>query len=439
MSWLWVLAGIAVLGLMVLVHEWGHFIVAKLFGVRVKVFSIGFGPRLFGRKRGHTDYRLSLIPLGGYVSMAGDNPLSEREGAPYEFLSKPRWQRALIALAGPTINILMAVLLLFVLFQYSFEQREYADKPAEVHYVLADTPASAAGVQAGDLIVRIGEAERPTWNEVEIETALNGRNTLPVTLLRDGERLEIKIQPRLVGVHDIPFVGWLPFSPLVINAVEPGMPAARAGLEVGDEIVAVNGVPTTETGQQGFVDRIQGSEGSPVLLKVRRGEETFEKEIAPEERLWGERKAYYIGVGIGPRTVSVRLGPVEAFRESVAQNVNNTDLLFRLLRRLVVGQADLNTVQGPIGITMISGQAAQLGWVPLLNLMAMISINLGILNLLPIPILDGGHITLFAIEGALGRDVSLRAKERIIQVGFVLLVTLFVVVMYNDVMRYFFR
>ena len=439
MNIFYMLIGLGVLGLMVVIHEWGHFAAARYFKVRVLTFSIGFGPRLFGIKRGGTDYCVRAIPLGGYVKMAGENIFEEREGAPDEFHSKPRWQRSIIAFAGPLINIVFAVLLLTVLYQFRYERPAFLDEPARIHAIAPESVAGKAGLQKDDLIVQIGARMNPTWEEVETETALTSNKPLSVVIERSGERIQHTLEAELRGQYDIPVIGWIPYVPIVLNQVEPGEPAAEAGLQVRDEVVAVDGELTAQLGQAGLIKKIQNSEGRPVQLTIRRDGETLEIPVSPREREVNGEKRYLMGVLLGPRVDSVQLGPIEAFNAAVATNVRFTGILLELLQRMVTGRTNMGSVQGPIGITVISGQAAQQGWQSLFPLMALISINLGVLNLLPIPILDGGHITLFAIEGLLRRDLSLRIKERFLQFGFLVMMLLFVAVTYNDIMRYFFR
>ncbi|MFQ5723179.1 MAG: RIP metalloprotease RseP [Terriglobia bacterium] len=435
-----ILVGLFVLGLMVLAHEWGHFVVARLLRVRVDIFSIGFGPRLFGWRRGPTDYRVSAVPLGGYVKMAGDDLGQGRAGAPDEFLSKPRWQRALIILAGPTMNILLAIVLLAGLYTVAGYQRAaYLDQPPRLAGVEPDTPAARAGLGAGDLVVELDGRPTPTWEDVRLATLLGGKEPLAVTIERGTERFTLVLQPELRGRRQVGFVGWVPYNPLVVTEVEPGMPAAQAGLEVGDEIVAVEGESTSVLGAEGFVERIQASAGASLPLTIRRGGESLEVEVRAEERAWRGETRYFLGIGIGPRLVSQKLGPVAALKQSLAGNWRFAGVLLEVLQRLFTGRASLRQLEGPIGITILSGRAAQLGLASLISLMALISINLGALNLLPIPILDGGHLFVLAIEGARRRDLSLRFKELVTQVSFVLLMLLFAFVMFNDIRRYFFH
>jgi regulator of sigma E protease len=305
--------------------------------------------------------------------------------------------------------------------------------------VLPDSAAAQAGILPGDVIVQIAEKRNPTWEDVQVEIALGGEEPLAARISRAGEEFELVVQPELGEGQDMPVVGWMPYLPLVITEVEPGMPADAAGLKVGDEIAALEEESTTQLGASSFVERIQSSQGAPLQLTVKRAGEEFEIEVRAQEREWRGRTAYFLGIQIGPRVTSVDLSPLEALKTSVAENLRMAGLLYKLIHRLFAGRASLQAVQGPIGIVNLSGQAAQLGWGPLMHLMAIISVNLGILNLLPIPILDGGHIAMLGIEGIRRRDLSLRVKERFLQLGFMLLMLLFVVVMYNDVMRYFFR
>lgn len=439
MSVFWILVGVFVLGLMVLAHEWGHFVVAKFLGVRVDIFSIGFGARLLGWRRGGTDYRLSVLPLGGYVKMAGDNPSADRTGAPDEFLSQLRWRRALIVLAGPATNVVLAVVLLAGLYAVHFEQPAYLDAPARLEGVVAGSPAAQAGLQKGDVVVELAGIQNPTWEQLQLETLLGGKEAISVALARGEERFTRLLKPELRGPRDTAFIGWYPYDPVVVTEVDPKLPAARAGLRAGDEIVAVDGVSTSEVGPGGLVEHVQKSQGAPLQFELRRNGKSLDLAVAAEERTWQGQTGYFLGVRLGRRVHSVRLGPVAALRQSLEDNLRFTGLLFTLLERLLTGRVSVETLEGPIGITVLSGQAAQLGLGSLANLMAIISINLAVLNLLPIPVLDGGHLALLAVEGVRRRDLSLGFKERVTQVGLMLILLLFAVVMYNDIVRYFLR
>lgn len=440
MNLFWILVGIFVLGLMVLVHEWGHFIVAKLLGVRVDVFSIGFGPRLFGRRRGDTDYRVSILPLGGYVRMAGDSPGQERAGAPCEFLSKPRWQRVLIALAGPTMNILMAVVLLAGVFAYRYERPAFLSEPAVIGSVREASPAARAGFEPGDRLVRFGQVQNPTWEEVLTEAALSATGPVPVEVERAGSRHSLQLDLPEGAQNDPARVGWLPDSRLVVQTVLTGSPGERGGLRPGDVLLAFNGEPLRPSAAQEnpLSERLQQSKDQPVVLTVDRQGAREGVTVTP---VFGDHpagKRWVLGVTVTERMERKDLSLGQALGESVEENVRVAALMVELVGRLLTRRASLAAVSGPVGIVRISGEAGQQGgWLALIHLMAAVSLSLGILNLFPIPILDGGHIVMLAIEGALRRDLSLRLKEIIIQVGLVFLVLLFVVVLYNDIARIF--
>src|SRR6516164_3975238 len=234
-----------VLGIMILVHELGHFAAAKYFGVRVEVFSIGFGKRLAGFRRGETDYRISALPLGGYVKMAGENPLEARSGAPDEFMSHPRWQRFVIAIAGPAMNILLAVGLLTGVYMVHYEHPVYFDQPAVIGWVLDNSPAAKADIQAGDRIVRIDGVQNPTWEDVLLKVAIDSNQPLNVAVQRGNQILEKQVKPEHAGNDPDQYrtIGWVQDEPITVTQLEPSMPAAKAGIQLGDQIVGINGIP----------------------------------------------------------------------------------------------------------------------------------------------------------------------------------------------------
>jgi regulator of sigma E protease len=421
------------LGVMVLVHEWGHFVIARLFGVRVEVFSIGFGTRLFGIKRGPTDYRLSALPLGGYVRMAGDNPAEERRGDPDEFLSKPRWQRVLIALAGPTTNFLMAVLLTAALFMHGGEQPSYADKPVVVAGVVKDSPAQKAGIQPGDHIVSFGGVKDPTWDRLALELALSAPgHSEPVTIERNDQLIttSVESQPQPFTV-----IGY-PAEPVIVGSVAHGLPAEKAGLKEGDVIVAASGQKLMAPSQ--FSEIVQQSAGNPMTLEILRDGQPQTLQLRP---IWGDpgdgMPRWQIGITFRFVTSPRRYSAPQALVKATQFHIVLANKLIYLVGELFTGRVSLKQVQGPLGIVQESSRAAKRGFGDLISLMALVSLNLAILNLLPIPILDGGHILMLSIEGLLRRDLSLKIKERFVTVGMVFLLLVFLIVMYNDVLRLF--
>jgi regulator of sigma E protease len=424
-----------VLGIMIIVHEFGHFAAAKLFGVRVETFSVGFGKRLLGFRRGDTDYRLSLIPLGGYVKMSGENILEQRTGADYEFMSHPRWQRFIIAVAGPFMNIMLAVVLLTAVFMIRYEHPMYLDKPAVIGWVLPGSPADKAGIQPGDRIVQIAGLTNPAWEDVEPKTMLNANQPLPLDVDRNGEILHKTVTPVATGPEQIGDPGWAPDQPNTVTEIEPNMPAASAGLHVGDNIVAVNGQTTRSTAA--MIRILQENKDKPITLSVVRDGKDVQISVTPK-LMKGENgapDAYRIGIHSNPMHVD-KLSLGQAFQRSLEQNRKYSLLVFDLVGKMIQRKASIKQVSGPIEIARASGAAAQQpGWTPLLALMAAISLNLGIFNLFPFPILDGGMILMLAIEGLRRRDISLAVKERVYQVAFVLLVLFAVLVIFNDISK----
>lgn len=420
-----------VLGVMVLVHEWGHFVVAKAFGVRVEVFSIGFGPRLFGRKRGDTDYRVSALPLGGYVKMAGDNPLEERAGAPDEFLSKPRWQRALVAIAGPAMNVITAVVLIAAIYIYGSRQPAYLDRPMVLAGVIQDSAAAKAGLQAGDRVVQVGDARNPTWDRARLElmTTLPG-HTLPVVVDRSGKQRSLNVT---VGPYMEDVFGY-PADKVIVDSVSPGMPAERGGLRSGDQILAVDGKSVPNAAELPPV--VEDSQGEVLDILVERGDRELHFDIRPERvKLPSGATHWQIGVMPTGEMTERHMSVGPAIEESVVLNALLGRQICYVVADLFTGRMSLKQLEGPLGIARESGRAAREGVAELLSLMAVIGMNLAILNLLPIPPLDGGHMLFLLIEGTMRRDMSVRVKERFVTVSMVFLLLVFAIVMYNDVLR----
>lgn len=425
-----------VLGFMILIHEFGHYAAAKYFGVRVEVFSIGFGKRLLGFRRGDTDYRISAIPLGGYVKMSGENPMDERTGDPGEFLSHPRWQRFVVALAGPFMNVLLAFGLWVGIFMVHYEYSAVLDGPAIIGWIVPGTPAASAGIQSGDQIVSVDGIENPNWEQVAYKEALSPNQPLKFGILRKGEISEVTMTPRPVGRNQAGDLGLVPKEPAFIaTMIEPGMPAEKAGMKVGDRILTVNGkeVPALEF----LIDMLSRTRNQPLdIVALRNGQQmhfTVTPTLAPGSP--GGEMRYRIGLASNPTRV-VRLPFVAAVGKSAAECKKNSSLILELLQKMVERKVSIRQVDGPIGIGSAIGSAArQAGWTPLLEVTAIISLNLGIFNLMPIPILDGGVILLLFIESLMQRDISLHIKERIYQAAFVFLVLFAVTVIYNDIMK----
>ncbi len=424
-----------ILGFMILIHEFGHYAVAKLLGVRVEQFAIGFGKRLFGFRRGETDYRINAIPLGGYVKMSGENPMDVRTNDPGEFMSHPRWHRFFIAIAGPAMNILFAVGLLTCVYMVHYEYPAVLDEPAVIGWVTQDTPAAKAGILAGDRIVNIDGIQNPTWEQVIPREALNPNQPLEVSVERAGQVLTKTIVPEAYGPNQMGSAGWSPKEPSfpITDLDPPGMPAEKAGMKIGDEIVSVDGQPIV--GLEPMIESLKRTQDKPIQITVRRNGQLLDFTVKPVlSDIHGDQR-YRVGIGSAPMKISsLPLGA--AFRRSLEQNKQGSLLILELVQKMIQRKISIRSIEGPIGIGRAAGQAAsKKGWTPLLELTAGISLNLGIFNLLPIPIMDGGVILLLFVESLIGRDISLRIKERIYQAAFVFLVLFAVMVIYNDVAK----
>jgi len=426
---------VAVLGFMILIHELGHFIAAKFFGVRVLVFSLGFGKRLFGFKRGDTDYRVSALPFGGFVKMAGDDPAEVREGDPGEFLARPRWQRFVVVVMGPAMNALLAVGLLTGLYRYHFQKPAYQEQAARVGDVEPDSPAARVGVLPGDLIVRLDGVANPKWEDVEVKILTTVGEALPVELLRDGQTLKLSLTPQARGPSRVGDAGWFPYVPGTIEMVDPGLPASQLGLKLGDQIVGVEGRKVFFWPRLTYL--IQSGNGREMELTIRREGKDFTVRVKPVLSEVSGEKMWRIGVGFRSNVVVQQLPWGKAITASLRDNLRNSLATFEVLRKILTRRMSARSLSGPIGIAQLSGEMYRAGITELLMFVSFISLQLSIFNLLPIPILDGGVIFLLLIEGLMRRDLSLEVKERFAQVGIVFLLLLAVFVMYNDILKTF--
>jgi regulator of sigma E protease len=425
---------IVVLGVMVFVHEAGHFLAAKAFGVRVLTFSLGFGKRIFGFARGGTDYRVSILPLGGYVKMAGDDPSAVLTGDPGEFLSRPRWQRFVIILMGPLMNFALAIAVLAGLYMFHFEKPAYEDQPIVIGAVEDQSAAAEAGLKPGDRVVQFDGIKNPKWQDVKFNVLTAAGHSIPLAVKRDGQILHTSLTPQSEGREGAGVAGWYPYVPLVIDKVEPGQPASKAGLKSGDRIMGLDGKPIYYWAL--IVQDLRDGKGKAVDLTVQREGKEFQVHVKPAYTDVMGMKTWRIGVTIRQTEYVIReLPPSLAFEYAVRTNYRNFLETFDVLGKIVTRRLSTRSLAGPIGIAQISGEAYRRGIADLLLFVAFISLQLGIINLLPIPVMDGGHIFMLAIEGLMRRDLSLQVKERVIQVGVVLIVLLFVFVMYNDIMK----
>jgi regulator of sigma E protease len=444
------LAFIVLIGVMVVVHEFGHFAVAKLFKVRVEAFSFGFGPRLFGFKYGDTDYKVCALPLGGYVKMSGENFAELSDAAagtatvlpindPGALTSHPRWQQMLIGLAGPTANFILAFVLMF--FYYSSINEVPSIHPIVVEWVSEGSSAAQAGIQTGDIISSFNNVDNPSWYQIETTARQSGNQTVPVTVEREGKALPLTM--RISGDAknkriDLSQAGlFLQFvkSPIKVESVLPNSPAGVAGLLGDDLILAVDGhaFHTLEP----MIVYLQSGRGKPVTLSVsRNGQMIAPMLVHPsiQDGAWRMGFNYIL-----PTDIPTHSEPMPLFKaapEAKDYCMENSTLILHMLGRILSHKVSASQLSGPLGIARMAGDAAESkGWDYKIGLAASISLNLGILNLLPFPILDGGMILFLLIESALRREISINVKERIYQAAFILIVTFFAYIMYNDVAR----
>ena len=432
-----ILAFVVVLGITITIHEFGHFAMAKFLKIRVLVFSLGFGPKLAGFTRGGTEYRLSPFPIGGYVKMAGETYDDERKGAPDEFLSHPKWHRFLVAVSGPFMNILLAVFILTFSYLDGLHVARYLKEPAIVGPVSANSIAQKAGLQTGDRIVSVHRNQVKTWEDLEIALGTAPRDALDLEVLRDNQIFRIhlnappgdQVEPAALG-----FKFTLPKA--IVYAVDEDSPAQKAGLKGGDEILSVSGNNRNGTGYDQILNIISESKGIPLNFKIRRPETE-----PPRDQFWEaseNQKSTILNISITPIEENGRVivgfipdypsdlqkfGIIGAVRQSIRRNYELSALTFKIIGRIIKGSASVRTLSGPIEIARISGSAARTRSARIFfGFLGLISLQLGVFNLLPIPILDGGVIALLLIEGLIRREISLNLKEKIVQVGFVFLI-----------------
>ena len=423
------LAFLFVLGVLVFVHELGHFLAARRIGVRVVTFSLGFGPKLLKFRRGDTEYCVSAIPLGGYVKMAGETPDDPRTGIPDEFMSKTKWERFQVLIMGPVMNIVLAVVVMAVVLAQGAEVPVYQDQPPVVGAVESGSPAEQAGIQGGDLIVDVAGRAVDTWEDLFLAIGTRPDRDVALTLRRAGQTRSVTVRPVPETRYEIGTIGVLPDINPIVASVIAGEPAERAGLLAGDLVLAVDGEPMVTRTQ--LVDTISRNGGQEIELTIER--EGRERLIRATPALRGDRGL--LGIYVTEPTRSFTPGPFEALQLSVERNIEFSGLIFQTLGGLIVGETSPRQLMGPVAIAQLSGESAEAGWIALFSLMASISLNLGLLNLLPIPVLDGGHILIIALEGVSRRDFSMAVKEKMLLAGFVLLMTLMVTVIYNDLTR----
>lgn len=424
-----IVAFVVALGVIIFVHEFGHFIVAKSFGMRVFIFSFGFGRRLFGVKWGDTDYRISLIPLGGYVKLEGepedhlsDDTASLGDGK--DFTVRPRWQRFVVYLAGPAMNAVLTICVMTSLYTIGVGEPANLYDPPLIAAVPLGSPAEAAGLRPADLVVAIDGKAQPDWQSVLYSVMVRPNASIRVRVRHGGEEREVVVQSGITAEK----TGTIGVGPEVrIQEVRPGTPAERAGLKVNDAVLKVGDKFIIHSGDVSAA--VQASGGREVLVQISRAGQAVEIPMVPVQ----DAGAYRIGIGIGGgELIERKYGPVRAFVAACRWSWDRTEEIFDLVGRLITARISPKTMAGPLGIARESGKAAAQGWISYLVFIAFISLNVGLLNLFPLPPLDGGHLAILAGESAIRRDFSVTVKVWILNAGAVAILLLVALVLYSD-------
>ncbi|MEM6704686.1 MAG: RIP metalloprotease RseP [Acidobacteriota bacterium] len=423
-----ILAFLFVAGVVIFVHELGHFLAGRALGVRVRTFSLGFGKKIWGFRRDGTDYRVAAIPLGGYVSFAGSDP-SVQTDDPGAFVNHPRWQRIVIYLAGPAMNVVLSVTLVAFIFMVGIDLPNTRDVSTEVGTVLEDSAGAEAGLREGDLIRSIDGEEVEDWQAVSMAVLTSPEREMAVEVERGGDRLQLALTPREIPREELGDAGIYPAAPVRVYRLVEDSPAERAGLRFGDALISVDGRPVASP--QSFQDLVGPRAGEEVLLELEREGQPLSVRVTPED----QDGRGIVGVIIAEFHFQ-RFGPLEAFAQSARYNwditVQISEFVGKLFERRISAKS---TLGGPIQIATYSGKAARRSFKDLVFFMALLSLNLCIFNMLPLPILDGGQILILLVESTLRRDLSLQVKERMIQVGLVAIVALMALALYFDLSK----
>lgn len=441
---------IIALGILVLVHEWGHFIVARRAGIRVEKFSIGFGPKLFGVQRGETEFRVSILPLGGYVKLFGEDPVAEADGDEKKareiaqskdaFSAKPLRHRFITVMAGPVMNLILCFLLMPLVFMLGRQLPSILIEPPEIIGIKADSPAAISGFQDGDRILEIDGRAMDNWTDVIYWVMLYPDHKANVSIDRNGEQLELSLQT-ITSPHTKQKIGYAGFEPLffwgnepIVGTVSPDSPASKAGFRAKDVILTIDGQKVASWSD--MTEMIRGSLGKKKVISYKRGGKIKKVAITP---VYNENiQTWIVGITkyVNPDNyIKKRYGFFESIKKGTKENLKLFALTGDVLSRLLTFQLSYKALGGPVQIAEATGAAARTGLGGFVYFLAFLSMQLGILNLLPIPVLDGGHILFMGIEGIRRRPVSIKVRNFFTQMGLAFLLGLMVLITFNDIDR----
>jgi regulator of sigma E protease len=398
-------------------------------GIRVEVFSWGYGKRLVGVKKGETDYRISVIPLGGFVKFSGEEVLEEkREMDSRDFMAKKRWQRFLVLVMGSVMNICLAVVLMAIINMGGVSVYKYLDQKPVIGWIEQGSPADKADLEVGDEILRINNKKTKTWKDVELAVGTKPDRTIDIELRRGDEVRTVELLTESKTRYEMGYAGFVAEISPEVMLVNPGSAADKAGMKAGDIIREIEGQPVHHLT---LTETIQKNPGKELDFKIERDGKFIHLNVTPKK----EGGVGVIDVRTQAESVSKQYGFFGAIGHSVKENARMAFLVINFIKDLFTGEASTRQLGGPIEIASFSYAAFQMGFMTLLWWMAFISLQLGIINLFPIPMFDGGHIMVLALEGLVRRDFSTKVKQVIMQIGFVFVIILFTFIILNDVVK----
>jgi len=438
-----VLSAIVLLGILIFVHELGHFLFAKKLGVRVLKFSLGFGPKLIGRKYGDTEYLVSAVPLGGYVKMLGEESGDEmkEDDKPFAYNYQPVWKRFLIVFAGPVFNLFFAAAIFFFVFLSGVPvPKPYVGK------VMENSPAAAAGLMTGDRIAAVSGNTVSGWDDIDASVNKSRGERLLFKIEREGRLIELSVTPEkktgknIFGENtEVIDIGIMPLLYPEVGEVMKNTAAEKAGIKKGDRIVEIDSAPIKTW--HDMTEIIHGSPEKPLRLKIKRDENFLELTVTPGKKTFKypdgtEKQIGLIGIGPAGNNVIKKYNPLKAASLGVKRTWDMVVLTVVMVIKLIQRIIPADTLGGPIMIFQMAGQQASLGAMNFFVFMALISINLGVLNLLPIPVLDGGHILFLGIEAVRRKPLSEKVIMTAQKIGLAIIITLTAFAFYNDIVRF---